>query len=792
MSVKIKPITGTEPVWGDVKPTQSQLDLINRSPTFVAQLQAANERVAAGTLQPMAINPDLPADGRYIYDKNQLEFAPDVTQQSDGSFVNLLAHEVGHVANQPSDFAFKDKYIDTANPRDPAGYHNNGMWSLLNETGGEYNGWKIGNEINGSLQAAGKPGIEPDTSSPETFDAFEAASKNRPAGLTDAQNDSRIIHAGMGASMVNDRHFTDGTYDYDGRQFSGLAPIEPGRPVSASFQSDPNTGDITSSTENWKSGDVSTQNYQDGRLQSVQTVDPSGKPLQSSSYTYNPDGSYGMTVKDGAGQTLQQSDFNADKSGVERGFNADGSQLESQFNAQNRTTRMTQYDANGRETQKDYFDPNEARNTNQVVTHPDGSRTLYSFNDLHKVGLQNDYDAQGNRTGMSAYDPDTGRMNLNVRYNADGSRVADTIDENGAGTRVSTDANGNRSPEQAMSYTPAQLQAFKGQGDTAAGVAPPQPVGANNALGGQKNYSDPATNRVTNQVVTEPDGSRTLNSYNDQNTLGSRVQFDPNGNRVSARYFDPVTEAPNKNIDYQPDGSRSVTTPDNENLSMKTQSYNAKNQMTQAQNVSPMGIQTTHYDPETGAITAQNTTDPGGGHTIESRNAQGNVGAINSYDATGKPTSSTSYDPSDGSGTLTHVTYNPDGSRAVDKATGTQHTSYTVGSDGQEQGRQTGALSPGNAATFADWKKYATQTPDEGGAQTQATQPAPAQQPQDTSASGDNSQQTAAAPTNASDQQVAAEPPAVNTDSDTQPSAPADDAAPAADAEQATSDTAGA
>ncbi|SAK67621.1 peptidase M10A and M12B, matrixin and adamalysin [Caballeronia fortuita] len=810
MSVKLKPITGSEPIWGDVKPTQSQLDLINRSPTFVAQLNAANERVSAGTLQPMFVNANLPADGLYNYDNKRLEFAPDVGEKTDGEFVNLLAHELGHVNYDPSDMSFKDKYPGAMNPRDPGAYPGYGMLSVLNETGGAYNNWKIGNQINNSLAADGLPAIEANTSEPEAYAAFDAAAKNRPAGLTEAQNDNRIIQQGMGATAAHDRHFTDGTYDYDARHFSGLPPIEPGPPVSASYQGDPNTGDITSATQNWQSGDVSTQKYQDGRLQSNETADASGKLLQSSSYTYRPDGGYGMTVKDGEGKTLQQSDFNPDGSGVERGFNPDGSKLETQFNPDNRTTRMTQYDANGRETQKDYFDPNEARNTNQVVTHPDGSRSLYSFNDMNKVGLQNDYDAQGNRTGMSAYDPDTGRMNLNVRYNADGSRVTETIGADGAGTRVTTDANGNRSPEQAVNYTPAEMQTFNAQADKVAGIAPPQPVGANNALGGQQNYFDPATNRVTNQVVTGPDGSRTLNSYNDQNTLGSRVQFDPEGNRVSAKYFDPVTETLNKNIDYQPDGSRVVTTPNNADFSMMTQSYNAKNQLTQTQNISPMGMQTTHYDPETGQVTGENTTNPDGGHTIESRNAQGNVGAINSYDANGRPTSSTSYDPNAGSGTLTHVTYKPDGSRDVDQATGTQHTSYTVGSDGQEHDRQTGPLSPANAATFADWKKYEAQTPAGDGTQPQASaqsqtqnvaaaasgdtlQPAPAaQQQQDIATGGDITKQATAASEDASAQKTATQSSAAYADSDTQSAAPVDDVAPAADAGQETSDTASA
>jgi hypothetical protein len=46
------------------------------------------------------------------------------------------------------------------------------------------------------------------------------------------------------------------------------------------------------------------------------------------------------------------------------------------------------YDAQGREVQKDYFDPGVGLDTHQIVTRPDGSRTAYSFNDQGKVYLQ--------------------------------------------------------------------------------------------------------------------------------------------------------------------------------------------------------------------------------------------------------------------------------------------------------------------------------------------------------------------------------------------------------------------
>lgn len=72
------------------------------------------------------------------------------------------------------------------------------------------------------------------------------------------------------------------------------------------FSSD-GTGNITSMTERWPSGDVSTQTVNDGKHLRAPMVDASGKPSQNARYShYGPDGSYSVDVAGGSAPLTNQ------------------------------------------------------------------------------------------------------------------------------------------------------------------------------------------------------------------------------------------------------------------------------------------------------------------------------------------------------------------------------------------------------------------------------------------------------------------------------------------------------
>jgi hypothetical protein len=120
---------------------------------------------------------------------------------------------------------------------------------------------------------------------------------------------------------------------------------------------------------------------------------------------------------------------------------------------------------------------------------------------------------------MNGFDAGSGRLIFNVRYHAEGSRTVTTVGPDGKGSRQNVNRKGSRSPEQPVTFSPAEQQAFEYLSKEASRI-PPQRVGQESALGGQTNYYDPANNRLTKQVVANPDGSRTVNSFDDNNQVG--------------------------------------------------------------------------------------------------------------------------------------------------------------------------------------------------------------------------------------------------------------------------------
>ncbi|SAK66005.1 peptidase M10A and M12B, matrixin and adamalysin [Caballeronia fortuita] len=762
MDVKPQRLTGQEAFWGNYKPTDSQLSLMNKSPLLVGQIQNASDQVKSGEIQPLNVSDEV-GTAFTSHDGTQIALNPSYTTGSDANFVGVLAHELGHTLNVQKDAKFEQQFA--THPRDPEAFNSAATPKGIGQTEAELNKWKVSNEIQQNTTAPGHPGTSIVDHRDPTFAGFDnVAKKYANANLTPQQMDDRIIGEGSSSFFTGGNGYNFSQYEHAGHNNSqGAAPTEPGNPASVTFGIDKD-GNVASARQQWNSGDTSTQTYKDGKLQSSQTVDPQGNPLRTANYQHNADGSYNMNVTDGSGRKIQQSEFNPDGSGIERGFNADGSRLETQFDKKNQTTNMTSFDPQGRETQKDYFSrvdpklvydnlppnvtpemmddlPAVSRNTNQIVNHPDGSRTLYSFNDNGKVGIQDEYDANGQKTAMHAYDSDTGRLNFDTRYNADGSRTFTTVGANNQGTRVDVGKDGERGAPQNISFTPDEMTSFKQLADDASKIGPPQPVGSDITLGGQKNYFDPANNRRTNQVVTNPDGSRTLFSYNMDNMPALQSHYGPDGRPIKTTYFDQ-RGAPSTEIDYGKDGGRVVRTTDSDKSQELT--YNAQNQLTQRKDTGGDGSVTEVYDPSTGRVTNKNVLNADGSRQLYSMNDQGNVGSRTEFDANGDRTRSTVYDSKEGSGTLTNVNYNSDGSRQVDKYEGGNVTSYTADSNGSLHDKQTTPIGQPASRQLDAWKTQGSGNSAAAGSSGQANAASDGQQP--ASASAGNAQLPDSAP----------------------------------------------
>ncbi|WP_250495519.1 hypothetical protein, partial [Caballeronia sp. GAWG1-1] len=141
---------------------------------------------------------------------------------------------------------------------------------------------------------------------------------------------------------------------------------------------------------------------------------------------------------------------------------------------------------------------------------------------------------------------------------------------------------------------------------------PPQPVGADTALGNQRTYFDPASNRLTNQDIKEPDGSTTSYAYNSMNLVGYEQHFDPNGRIVSSKHYRPL-DSPDVVTQYAPDGSRQVMRPNNGQPTIEH--YNADGLLTQKQSLLDAGFRTDNYDAQAGRVVNTNMRNKDGSYS---------------------------------------------------------------------------------------------------------------------------------------------------------------------------------
>ncbi|RQH02745.1 hypothetical protein [Paraburkholderia dinghuensis] len=146
-----------------------------------------------------------------------------------------------------------------------------------------------------------------------------------------------------------------------------------------------------------------------------------------------------------SGRATQENDFNADGSQVDHVFNTDGTQTAYVFNAAGHETEQANFDTSGKQTKDFVFDANTGREMQETdynadgsgvahVFNPDGTQNAAVFDPSGHVSEYATFGANGQKTKDIFYDPGTGRELQENDFNGDGSSVAHVFNPDGSQT----------------------------------------------------------------------------------------------------------------------------------------------------------------------------------------------------------------------------------------------------------------------------------------------------------------------------------------------------------------------
>ncbi|NPT35622.1 hypothetical protein [Paraburkholderia xenovorans] len=444
MRVGMQPVTGQESYWGDVKLTPKEIGLINASPTLQSQLRHYGADVSSGMTKPMALG-----TGRGTYfeykdtNKRIVIGKGNQTLREAGAMVGTLSHEMGHYENQTNDKMFKSRY--EINPRDPNAYNVAALTGVHQEGEAGTNNWQVQQEIEKNTAPPNAPGtriyLAGTNRLQQTLDEQHAA--DRQDGKTDAVHRNHLTIAGMSDFANNTPSTAPGKSYYQsyGDSTGVPAPV-PGRQKDVTFQGDDN-GDINQMTESWESGELARQTFSEGKIQSSEILNDTGKVTSASVYKHNQDGSYSVDVRNGDGHETEHAEFKADKSGTVRNYANDGSAQAVSFNTDSLATQIMDYNVRGQRINANYLDPDTGHYTVQDKTTPDGGHTVINCDTEGRVRSQSQYDRNGKIT-LSADFSETGDNTFAVHYKEDGSRFVVKFNADGSQTNHIVDRNGNR------------------------------------------------------------------------------------------------------------------------------------------------------------------------------------------------------------------------------------------------------------------------------------------------------------------------------------------------------------
>ncbi|WP_454871698.1 hypothetical protein [Paraburkholderia xenovorans] len=174
-------------------------------------------------------------------------------------------------------------------------------------------------------------------------------------------------------------------------------------------------------------------------------------------------------VFDGStGRELQETDYNANGSGVAHIFNPDGTQTAAVFDPSGHVSEYATYgtngkistdaffDANGRETQLNQYAGNQ---TTVHIINADNTQTATVYNSANQETEFARFDAHGHKTDDYFFNGPTGRETEYDHYGSDGSMVANIFHSDNSQDQIIYNASGQETQYQAYN-SQGQLTGF--------------------------------------------------------------------------------------------------------------------------------------------------------------------------------------------------------------------------------------------------------------------------------------------------------------------------------------------
>jgi hypothetical protein len=555
-------ITGNEAFWGTIKLSADAIKLINSSPTLVTQLldyQTSFTKQTAG-----AMSADTGTGTGTGWNGSAIYFAQNWTTLSATTIVGQLAHEIGHFENTVADIAYDAQYRPAASDQSVTANDLRAMMGLHREGEAVYNNWIVQQEIQKatSSDGTGKDG----TKIYLAGDGLYSTGPSNLQSILDNQHASDVAGNLTGSqeknAMIEDAMHVygplptseDGTtyYKYyakiNGGILSGQAPALGASSIT--FNDPGESGNITTMTDTFSSGQSVTQTFSGISLATSVTKDQFGNVLTQTTYSHNADGSYIANVYDAQGHATDQDQFHADGSEIAYHFNSNGTQNATVYNAQGNETEYATFGTNGVKTQDLFYDATSGRLTQENDFNADGSQTDHIFNAngtqntaiFNAAGHETEYatfGTSGAKTQDLFYDATSGRLTQENDFNTDGSQVDHLFNANGTQTAYVFNAAGHETEQATFGVNGAKTQDL---------------------------FYDATTGRETQENDFNTDGSQVNHLFNANGTQTTYVfnaagheteqaTFGTNGKITQDLVYDGATGRELQETDYNTDGS---------------------------------------------------------------------------------------------------------------------------------------------------------------------------------------------------------------------------------------------
>lgn len=312
-------ITGKEAMFVNVKITQDELDLINRSPTLVDQLLKYNNDVLKEVVRPIQVSAD---ESGMIWDTKikTIQFGrydnKTYDQLDPRVFVGVLSHEIGHYINDARDAAVDRQYASAMqNDFDLAA-----IIGVTKEAEAAYNNWLVAREI---IQRGGSQitvlGDRPDYPTMPGYDINGMLTKIYDANVGKVPDDvlkqAMIEVAGSYLAQTSPgANLNETYYGYYGKAYGASSKHLVQAPIVAlEYSFDLSGRAVKSIVITFSTGEKQENRYEDLALSTATLYGANGQIAEYAKYAVN--GFKTLDIFYGAdGKATQQYNFNLDKS----------------------------------------------------------------------------------------------------------------------------------------------------------------------------------------------------------------------------------------------------------------------------------------------------------------------------------------------------------------------------------------------------------------------------------------------------------------------------------------------